>query len=155
MDDADLRLAYAALAHVARSGAFDPPPSGEWTAAQVLAHVIVNDRAMCMVTAELLDDGEPSFANDIAQQPVVLDAVCASCEGLEPLIVEVERQGRELCNLVQRLDDMLASRTVSVHLTDHGDVRLHGPVPWRSILETHAQRHLPGHTEQLAALRSP
>ena len=154
MDDADLRLAYAALAHTARAGTFDPPRSGEWTAAQVLAHVIVNDRAMCTVTAELLDDGEPSFSNEVAQQLVVLDAICASCDGLEPLIAEVERQGRELCNLVQRLDETLASRTVSVHLTDHGEVRLQGPLPWRSILDTHAQRHLPAHTEQLAALRT-
>ena len=154
MDDGDLRRAYDALAEAARSGEFGSPPAGEWTATQVLAHVIASDRAMCAATAELLDDGEPSFVNDAAQRLMVLDAIVASCEGLDELIVEMRRQGRELCALVQMLDESVAARTVSVHLTDHDDVRVHGPMPWQTILAIHAASHLPTHTAQLESLRN-
>jgi hypothetical protein len=154
VDDGALRQAYAGLVQEALAGGFGEPPEGEWSAAQVLAHVIVNDRLLAIVTAELLDDGEPSFSNEMSQRTTLLDAVVATCPDLAALAQELARQGRELCQLVGRLTPELAARRVTVHFEDHGEVVLEASMPWEQIMSIHAERHLPAHLEQLTALRT-
>ena len=153
MDDDGLRTAYAELAAAARSGDFVAPEPGEWTAEQVVAHVIVNDRLLASATADLLDDGEPSFSNDMAQRLSLLDAVVESCETMDGLISEMQRQSRELCGLAQQMDEIIGPRRVTVHLLDHDETVMEGPLPWDSVLKVHAEQHLPSHTAQVLALR--
>jgi len=42
---------------------------------------------------------------------------------------------------------------VPVRLQDGGDVVLDRPVPWARLLQINAEQHVPGHLEQLRALR--
>jgi len=42
---------------------------------------------------------------------------------------------------------------VPVRLQDGGDVVLDQPVPWGRFLEINGSQHVPGHLEQLRALR--
>ena len=154
MDVSDLRRAYAALAATARDGPFRDPAEYDWSASQVLAHVIANDRLICAVSADLIDDGEPSFDNETAHRLTVLDAIAASAGDLDALVWAVERQGREVCALMELMDPDIAERRVTVSLVDDGEVRMQGPVAWTSMMEIHVTRHLPGHSEQIRALRA-
>ncbi len=58
-----------------------------------------------------------------------------------------------LCALIDRLDAEQLATQVRCHLVDGGQVVLDGPMPWSTLLEIQAQRHVPGHTAQLRALR--
>jgi hypothetical protein len=46
MDTTKLDEGHRELAALARAGGFGPPPPGEWTAEQVLAHVACADTAI-------------------------------------------------------------------------------------------------------------
>ena len=110
MDTVDLRSAYQAVADAARNGPFREPGTDEWTTAQILGHLIANDRLVCAVAADLIDDGEPSFDNEMAHRMTLVDAIVASVPDHECLVQQMERQAEEVCALMDRMDDDIAQR---------------------------------------------
>lgn len=57
MDAAQLRQAYEVLLAEAETGGFGPPPPGEWTAEQVVAHVAANDELLIEATEAVIAYG--------------------------------------------------------------------------------------------------
>jgi hypothetical protein len=80
VDTTGLRAAYQSFLAVARSEGFGPPPPPEWTAAQLLAHIIAGDTAITAVAlavAEQLTDAEADISIPtliISNDQVVLDS---------------------------------------------------------------------------------
>jgi hypothetical protein len=63
MDTTGLRSAYNSFLAVARTERFSPPPPPEWTAAQLLAHIIAGDTAITAVALAVAAGERPSYDN--------------------------------------------------------------------------------------------
>ena len=148
--------AYDAFFAEAAAGAFGPPADGEWNAAQVVAHVALNDDAMAAVCRSLIHGAAPAFGNEPCQDRGALDAVVASAGGSLAGVVGVAHERAETVRLLLgRLDDDQLATEVPCRLLDHGAVVLDAPMAWRKLaVDTQAGFHLPLHTEQLRALSS-
>ncbi len=155
VDLGDLAAAYDAFFTEASRGGFGDPPEGEWDAAQVVAHVALNDLAMTAVAHALVDGrSDPRFENVVCQDRGVLAAEVTRAGDLAALVATARRAADIAMAAVSRLDaDQLAT---PVHCTLHhdGQVVLDQPMPWRQVaVEIQAARHLPAHTGQLSDLR--
>src|SRR5262249_6824629 len=63
VDTTDLRAAYQSFLVTARKGRFGPPPSSEWTAPQLLAHIVAGDTAITSVALAVAAGQRPSYDN--------------------------------------------------------------------------------------------
>ena len=153
MDTADLRRAYDVLLAEAERGDFRPPPPGEWTAEQIVAHVAANDELMIEAT-EAVIAGSPwvCYNHNTIHRPQ-LDALVANCAGLPGLVRLLRDTSSRLCDLTGRLDD-LSSAPVDTHIRHGLDIRIDEQLPWGRTLDIHGRLHLPAHTEQLRALHA-
>src|ERR671913_244203 len=151
-----LDAAYAAFFAEAERGGFGPPPDGEWDAAQVLAHVALNDLAMSAVAHAFVQGRrELSFANEVCQDREVLDAFVRDAGDLSELVA----RGRSISEVARaataRLDRSRLATPVHCRMLHDGTVVLEEPVHWgRIAVHTQATRHLPAHTGQLRDLRT-
>lgn len=154
-DVGPLRAAYAAFFAEALAGGSGAPADGGWTAAQVVAHVALNDDGLARVCRALVVDGSPSFDNAVPNDRRALDALVAAHGGdLAALVATGRRRAHEVCLLLDRLDEAALAREVPCRLVDGDEVMVDGPVPWgRIAVQVQAARHLPAHTDQLRALR--
>ncbi len=151
---AELREAYAALLAEAESGGFGPPPPGEWTAEQVLAHVALNDAAMAAVGRALIHEEEVRFDNRTCQDRAVLDAVVERCGSLAGLVDLVRRRADDALLVLGRLGADQLGTPVHCQLLHDGEVVVDEPMPWGQVADVvQAARHLPAHTGQLRDLR--
>lgn len=155
MSAADLAAAYEAFFAEAEAGGFGVPPAGEWTAAQVVAHVALNDGALAEVTEAVLA-GEPTrFDNTAVTRAATLDAHVARIGGLPELIAAGREAAARVVALAARLDDRTSAVAVHCHLLDGDTLVVDQPMPWGAmLLGTQASFHLPLHREQLHSLRS-
>jgi hypothetical protein len=152
MDAAELRRAYEVLLAEAEAGGFEPPPPGEWTAEQVVAHVAANDELLIAAT-EAVIAGSPyvCYNHDSIHRPQ-LDALVAECGGVAGLVARVRRSSGRLCGLVERLG-VGSETSVDTNIRDGDEIVINEPLPWGRTLDIHGRLHLPWHTEQLRALR--
>lgn len=151
-----LAAAYDAFFAQAAVGGFEPPPPGEWTAEQVVAHVAANDDALAAVSrGVLLGRDDLRLDNSGPNDPAELDRLIEACGGELTALVEAgRRRAATLMALLSRLSPEQAQTLVDCRLTDHGEVMLADAVPWGGLaLRVQAERHLPAHTRQLALLR--
>ena len=154
-DDADdgltaLASAYDRFFTEATQVGFTSPPDGEWDAAQVVAHVAVNDDAMAAICRALVHGGTPAFDNTNANDASTLDGVVASVPDIATLIDIGRQRSRVLIGLLASLDDDQRATEVPCHLVDHGEVVLDRALPWGQLaIATQADFHLPLHTRQL------
>lgn len=154
MDTGALEEGYKRLLDVARDGGFGRPSETEaWTAERVLAHVVVSDRLLAHVTAELLADAQPTYTNEPATRLVLLDEVARASDGLDGLIAEARRGGLVLVRLTRQLDDARAAAAVPTCIVEGDVTRMNTPMPWAGVLNTHAEVHLPDRAARLEALR--
>lgn len=154
-----LRAATDAFFAEAGAGGFGPPADAGWTAAQVLAHVALNDLAMTAVAQSLVHRGTPEFSNRTCQDRAVLDRVVAQLGGvdgdLDALIAFGRRCAAQAIAAVGRLDDDQLASEVPCRLEHDGELVLDGAMPWgRVAIELQTARHLPAHLAQLADLRT-
>jgi hypothetical protein len=141
MDTSALRKAYEAFAVEADAGGFGPPPPGEWSAGQVVAHLARNDDLLAEVTAAILAGRTASFDNRPSLDPA-------------PAPVEVLRaSGARLCDLADRLTEEQAATVVPVLIQDGEEIAVDQPMPWGVLLGIQASFHLPAHGDQIRALR--
>jgi uncharacterized protein YndB with AHSA1/START domain len=154
-DLAGLAEAYAAFFAEAERGPFGPAPSGEFDADQVLAHVAINDAAMVAVCQSLVHRSPIPFTNDACHDRAALarwTAVAASRGG--PIAAGRARARQVMAALARLSPEQLATEVTCTLLHD-GQVVVDQALPWGAVaIETQAERHLPGHLDQLRGLRT-
>ncbi|WP_222849158.1 hypothetical protein [Trebonia kvetii] len=102
MDTTPLRDAYDAFldaaALVTRSGAVsDGPPSGEWDAAQIVAHVSLISAATIAAASAVASGVLATYDNRTALDPWRIDRVISLAGGSAGLADRIRSQGDALC----------------------------------------------------------
>jgi hypothetical protein len=152
MDTTGLRAAYESFLAVARIGRFGPPPPPEWTAAQLLAHIVAGDTAIAAAALAVAAGQRPSYDNRPSLDRWNLARICASAGDLPALIGLVEQRGQLLCRVAEQLTDAEADVAVPTLIISNDDVMLDSPLALRDLIDGLGHVHLPRHAEQLAAL---
>ncbi|MFI6262104.1 hypothetical protein [Micromonospora sp. NPDC051006] len=153
MESGGLRRAYDALLGEIDAGGFGPPPEGQLSAEQIVAHLAANDELMTEATEAVLA-GSPFAYYDLEtiHRPQV-DALVAECGGLDGLATLFRATSQKLCTLTDRLG-LAAETPVETHLREGFDLNVDQPLPWGRTLDLHAHVHLPKHLAQLRMLRT-
>jgi hypothetical protein len=152
VDTTGLRAAYQSFLAVARSEGFGPPPPPEWTAAQLLAHIIAGDTAITAVALAVAAGERPSYDNRPSLDRWNLARISARAGDLPALIDLVDRRGQLLCHVAEQLTDAEADISIPTLIISNDQVVLDSSLPLRSLIDGLGHVHLPRHAEQLAAL---
>lgn len=152
MDAAELRQAYEVLLAEAETGGFGPPPPGEWTAEQVVAHIAANDELLIEATEAVIAGSPYVCYNHNSIHRPQLDALVAECYGIAGLAARVRTSSGRLSELVERLGPR-SSTPVDTNIRDGDEIVINEPLPWGRTIDIHGRVHLPLHTDQLRALR--
>lgn len=152
VDAAALRRAYETVLAEVDGGGFGPPPDGELSAEQIVAHLAANDELMSEATEAVLV-GSPFAYYDLEtiHRPQ-LDALVSECGGLDGLAVLLRATSQKLCVLAERLGPA-AETPVDTVLREGFDLDVDESLPWGRALDLHTRVHLPLHLAQLRALR--
>ncbi|WP_127355793.1 hypothetical protein [Actinacidiphila soli] len=160
MDTTPLRDAYRALldaaATVADSGDTSPvPPTGEWNAEQILAHVAIVNAATIAAVSCIAAGANTTYDNRIALDTWTIERVISLAGGNAGLRDRIRLQGDALCALGGPvLSEAELDTPVPALLLSNDTVLVNQPVPLRDLITGLAEVELPGHTEQLLALLS-
>jgi hypothetical protein len=160
MDTTPLRHAYRALldaaATVADSADTSPvPPTGEWNADQILAHVALVNAATITAASSVASGAITTYDNRIALDTWTIERVIALAGGNAGLRERIRLQGDALCVLGGPvLSEAELDTPVPTLLLSNDTVLVDQPLPLRDIITGLAEVELPGHTEQLLALLS-
>lgn len=158
MDTTPLRDAYRALldaaATVADSGDTSPvPPTGEWNADQILAHVAIINATTITTVSSAATGATATYDNRIALDTWTIDRVIALAGGNTGLRDRIGLQGDALCALGgPMLSEAELDTLVPTLLLSNDTVLVDQPVPLRDLITGLAEVELPGHTKQLLAL---
>jgi hypothetical protein len=158
MDTTPLRLAYRTLldaaATVAHSGETSPaPPTGEWNAEQILAHVAIVTAATTAAAAAVASGANTTYDNRIAHDNWTIANVISLSAGTAGLQERVRGHGEILCAFGESvLSGAELDTLVSTLLVSKDVVLVDQPLPLRDIITGLAEVELPGHTQQLLAL---
>jgi hypothetical protein len=152
MDAAELRAAYDVLLAEAEAGGFGPPPPGEWTAEQVVAHVAANDELLIQATEAVIAGSPYVCYNHNSIHRPQLDALVSECGGMAGLVARVRDSSDRLADLIDRLGAR-SSTSVDTNIRDGDEIVINEPLPWGRTIDIHGRVHLPWHTEQLRVLR--
>jgi hypothetical protein len=139
VDTTELRAAYAAFLAEAAAGGFGPPPPGEWTDGEIVAHIARNDELLTATTEQILAGEPATFDNRPA-----LESLTGG---------DVRTTGERLCDLVDQLSPEQAETVVPVFIQDGERIAVDRPMPWGALLQAQSGFHLPAHGEQLRSLR--
>jgi hypothetical protein len=153
METGVLRRAYDVLLGEIAGGGFGAPPAGEWTAEQVVAHVVTNDELLVEATEAVLAGSPYAYYNHNEVHRPQLDAVVAECAGLAGLADRLRGSSQRFCALVDRLGAEAAGTPVATYIHDGDRIVIDEPLPWGRVVDIHQRVHLPAHTDQLRALR--
>jgi hypothetical protein len=160
MDTTPLRDACRALldaaATVADSGDTSPvPPTGEWNADQILAHVAIVNAATIATVFSVASGANTTYDNRIALDTWTIERVIALAGGNTGLQDRIRLQGDALCALGgPMLSEAELDTLVPTLLLSNDTVLVDQPMPLRDLITGLAEVELPGHTEQLLALLS-
>ena len=158
MDSTPLRDAYRALLDAAAtladvSDTRTDPPTGEWNAEQVLAHVSLVNAATLAAASRVASGANTTYDNRTASDTWTIERVIALAGGEAGLRERIRLQGEALCALGgPALSDAELDTLVPTLLLSNGTVLVDQPVPLRDIIAGLAEVELPGHTKQLLAL---
>jgi DinB superfamily len=152
MDRTPLDAAHDAFLAAARSATFGPPPPGEWTAEQLLAHVAVANYSIASTALAALAGGPVAYDNRTTLDRWYLNRFAARAGSLSTLIDQVADSGRLLCHVVEQLPDDIADLTVPTLIISNDEIALDEPIPLRALVGGVGEMHLPLHAGQLAAL---
>ena len=103
-DLAGLDEAYEQFFAEADRGGFGPSQDGEWDAAQVVAHVALNDAAMVGVCQALVHEKSTRFENTICQDVDVLAAYIDAAGDFDELVARGRAMSRLVMGSVRRLN---------------------------------------------------
>lgn len=147
-----LRQAYDNLLDEVEQGEFGPPPRGQLSAEQIVAHLVANDELMTEATEAVLAGSPFAFYDLGTTHRPQLDALVSQFGGLDGLATVLRATSHKLCTLVGRLGPA-ADTPVDTHLREGFDLIVDEPLPWGRTLDLHGRVHLPKHLAQLRALR--
>jgi hypothetical protein len=150
MDTTTLRTAYRDFLAVVERGDFAGPPPGEWTAGQLLAHVVATDTGITAIALAVAAGQRPTYDNRYALDGWNLARLAA--RPLPELADTVRRRGELLCRVAEDLDDAELSVPVHCLILSGCTVMADGPLPLAELINGIGAVHLPGHAAQLAAL---
>ncbi|HEY0698991.1 MAG TPA: maleylpyruvate isomerase N-terminal domain-containing protein [Micromonospora sp.] len=153
METTGLRQAYDVFLDELARGGFGSPPDGEWTAEQVVAHLVINDELMAQATEAVAAGSPHAFYNHDAIHGPQLDALVADAGDLAGLAERLRRSSAALCHRVEQITPTAADTPVSTHIRDGDQIRVDQSLPWARVIDSQQRLHLPAHTEQLRALR--
>ncbi|KAB1900224.1 hypothetical protein F8279_29730 [Micromonospora sp. AMSO1212t] len=152
VDVAALRQAYDELLAEIDAGGFGPPPEGQLSAEQIVAHLAANDELMSEATEAVLAGSPFAYYDlDTIHRPQ-LDALVSECGGLDGLAALFRATSQKLCALAERLGPA-AETPVETVLREGFDLDVDDSLPWGRALDLHIRVHLPLHLTQLRALR--
>jgi hypothetical protein len=158
MDATSLRDAYRMLLDAAATLADvadrpPTPPPGEWSAAQVLAHVSLVNATTIAAVARVASGVNTTYDNRTALDTWTIDRVIALAGGHPGLRERIRIQGETLCGLVgPALSPAELDTPIPTLLLSGGAVLVNQPMPLRDIVRGLAEVELPGHSEQLLTL---
>lgn len=124
------------------------------TAELIVAHMVAIDSLLAATISELLAGRTPTHDNRPAIREPHLRAIVAATGGCPGLIAAVRQSSAVVCALVREVDQEIASRPFPVFLQSGETVAIDTPWPLTTLLDAHANMHLPGHTRQLEALKA-
>lgn len=157
MDTTPLRDAYGALLDAAATVG-DPgpePPPGEWNADQILAHVSIINAVTLAAVSAIASGANTTYDNRLAQDTWTIDRLVTLAGGNAGLRDRIRLQADALCALGgPMLSDAELDTPVPTRLLSNGTVLVDRPMPLRTLVTGLAEAELPGHTEQLLALRT-
>jgi hypothetical protein len=136
---------------LAEAGALDPArltdaPDGEWSAAQVLAHLGEFPRFFAGELRRWYDDRSAVIGRTM-EHPVRLAAVESPADALGELVAGMRAAFAELAVALEALsDDDVEAKTENVK---------HGPEPLTAFFDRYVTGHKAGHLDQLRALAGP
>jgi hypothetical protein len=156
MDVRSLQTAYASFIEMAASGPFNAPANPEkWTAEMIVAHIAAIDYQMADTISELLAGRTPSHENRAAIRAPHLRAIVAAAGDWPGLITTVRQSSAVVCTLASEVDADTADKPFPALLQSGEKIVFDAPMSLNFLLlKAQAQMHLPGHTEQLRALKS-
>ena len=153
MEAAELRRAYEVLLTEVEAGGFGPPPPGEFSAEQVVAHLVANDELLTEATEAVIAGAPWAYYDLESIHRPQLAALISECGGLDGLSTRLRATSQRLCALTERLGTK-AETPVDTHLREGSVLVIDESLPWGRTLDIHGRVHLPAHTEQLRALRA-
>ena len=136
---------------LAEAGALDPArltdaPDGEWSAAQVLAHLGEFPRFFAGELRRWYDDRSAVIGRTM-EHPVRLAAVESPADALGELVAGMRAAFAELAAALEALsDDDVEAKTENVK---------YGPEPLTAFFDRYVTGHKAGHLDQLRALAGP
>jgi hypothetical protein len=136
---------------LAEAGALDPArltdaPDGEWSAAQVLAHLGEFPRFFAGELRRWYDDRSAVIGRTM-EHPVRLAAVESPADALGELVAGMRAAFAELAVALEALsDDDIEAKTENVK---------YGPEPLTAFFDRYVTGHKAGHLDQLRALAGP
>jgi hypothetical protein len=158
MDTTRLRHAYRVLldaaATVADAGDTSlVPPTGEWNADQILAHVTLVNAATIVAASTVASGANTTFDNRLALDSWTIERAIALAGGNAGLRERIRLQGDALCSLGGPvLSEAELDTLVPTLLLSKDTVLVDQLLPLRDIITGLADAELPGHTQQLLAL---
>lgn len=153
MDTAPLRAAYGALldaATAAEPGA--APPPGEWSADQILAHVVLINTATIAAVSSAATGAVTTYDNRLAQDAWTIDRIVTLTGGGAGLRNRIGHQADALCALAMSCGEAELDTPVPALLLSKGEVLVDQPMRLRDLVSGLAESEIPGHTRQLRAL---
>lgn len=152
METTELRRTYDVLLAEVDAGGFGPPPDGELTAEQIVAHLAANDELMSEATEAVIAGSNFAYYDLETIHRPQLDALVAECGGLDGLATLLRATSQKLCALTDRLG-IRSETPVDTHLREGFGLTVDERLPWGRTLDLHGRVHLPAHIEQLRAMR--
>ncbi|SEF78660.1 hypothetical protein SAMN05216223_10212 [Actinacidiphila yanglinensis] len=161
LDTTPLHHAYGALLSAADTvtgtGGWPAPapPDGEWNAGQILAHVSLINAATLAAVCAVSAAAPATYDTRTAHDTWTLARVITRAGGAAGLRERIRRQGEALCTLGgPALSEAELDTPVPALLLSGGAVLVDRPMPLRDLITGLAEAELPGHAEQLLALRA-
>ncbi|MFJ6195364.1 hypothetical protein [Micromonospora sp. NPDC092111] len=152
MESGGLRGVYREVLAELEAGGFGAAGPGEWSAEQIVAHLVANDELMAETTEAVLAGSPFAFYDLAGVHRPELDVLIAECGGLPGLATLLRATSQRLCALVDRLGPA-ADTPVETHLREGFDLVVDESLPWSRTLDLHTRVHLPKHLAQLRTLR--
>jgi hypothetical protein len=153
MDTAELRNAYRVFLALARSGPFVSPPPGEWTAEQLLAHMIATDTAIAALALQVASGQRPAYDNRPSLDSWNLARIVAEAATLDALVGLLSRRGELVCAVADQLSQADLQVQVPVLILSNDQVVVDEPQPLSFLIDGLAQIHMPRHGDQLRSLQ--
>jgi hypothetical protein len=154
MDVAALRNGYRTLLDAAAATAAGAGPGrrDEWSADQILAHVVLVNAATIEAVSAVVSGAVATYDNRIASDTWTIERVIGLTAGRTGLLERIRRQGDALCALVPALSEAEVATLIPTLLISHGEVLVDQPLALRDIVSGLAAVELPGHAQQLLNL---